>query len=119
MKRFTIDEVYLCSVTVHERRFQFKDPKKPTIDELVRVLRGEYTSESISTKDHPSFTELREELGKKGYISIERNWWNGDRVLKPFRLNGYLFKQDEKFPSGGAMEGHMKFALKHTPARFK
>ena len=47
--------------------------------------------------DHPEFTKLREKLGREGYIEIERDWWNGDRVLKPFVFNKLTFKVGEKF----------------------
>ena len=53
--------------------------------------------------DHPSFTELREHLGTKGLIKIERSWSNGDRVLKSFYLNNYLMLPGDTFSSAGAM----------------
>lgn len=53
--------------------------------------------------DHPSFTRLREHLGSKGLIKIERSWTNGDRVLKSFYLNNYLMLPGDKFSSAGAM----------------
>ena len=53
--------------------------------------------ESYGTKDHPEFTKLRNKLCKLGYISIETSYWNGDRVLKPFKLNELTLKKGEQF----------------------
>jgi hypothetical protein len=52
--------------------------------------------------DHPSFAALREHLGARGYIEIQRGWWNGDRVTKRFKLNGHQFEVGEQFGSGSA-----------------
>lgn len=119
MKRFTIDEEHLCSVTEQKTWYVCKDPNNPTPEELVEMLQGKATRSMLSTKDHPSFTELREELGREGYIFINRKWWNGDMVLKQFRLNGYLFKKDEIFVCASAMGGYLSSAAKHRPYRFK
>ena len=58
--------------------------------------------------DHPSFTEIRESLGRKGYIHIERNWSNGDRVLRPFYINRYRFNEGDKFCCAGALHYTIK-----------
>ena len=58
--------------------------------------------------DHPCFTEIREALGRKGYIHIERNWCNGDRVLKPFYINRYRFDEGDKFCCAGALHYTIK-----------
>ena len=58
---------------------------------------------SLSWEDHPKFTELRERLEREGYIQIERSWWNGDKVLKPFSLNGMPFKVGYKFCCASAI----------------
>ena len=60
------------------------------------------------SKDHPCFTEIRESLGRKGYIEIERGWVNGDRVLKPFYINRYLFQEGDKFACGAALHYTIK-----------
>ena len=57
----------------------------------------------ISNTDHPAFTQLRERLGKEGYIKIERGWWNGDRVTKPFYLNNMYFDIGEQFSCAAAL----------------
>jgi hypothetical protein len=62
-------------------------------------LDGEIIAEgdTLGTKDHPEFTKLRIKLGKLGYISIELLFWNGDRVLKPFKLNQLSFEKGDQF----------------------
>ena len=61
-----------------------------------------------SSQDHPCFTEIRESLGRKGYIEIERGWSNGDHVLKPFYINRYLFEEGDKFCCAGALHYTIK-----------
>lgn len=63
----------------------------------------------VENDDHPEFKLLREQLGQDGYIKIERSWWNGDQVTKPFTLNGKKFKTGDRFPCGAAMKTHMQF----------
>lgn len=59
--------------------------------------------ESFGTKDHPEFTKLRNRLCKLGYIQIESSYWNGDRVLKPFKLNDLTFKKGKQFSCASAL----------------
>lgn len=59
---------------------------------------------AVGTKDHPKFTEFRNKLEKLGYIQTERNWINGDRVLKSFILNGMKLKKGDKFACACALE---------------
>lgn len=59
--------------------------------------------ESYGTKDHPEFTKLRNRLCKLGYIQIESSYWNGDKVLKPFKLNELTFKKGEQFSCASAL----------------
>lgn len=85
------------------------DGKKDlTHEELIKVLKDEDKCRSISSIDHPEFTNLREQLGRDGFIRIERGWWNGDRVLKPFLLNNVKFKKGEQFSCAAAMKFHLK-----------
>lgn len=58
--------------------------------------------------DHPSFTNARKWLEREGYIKAEWNWSNGDRVLKPFYINDYLFEEGEQFPCASALGNMMK-----------
>jgi hypothetical protein len=53
--------------------------------------------------DHPKFTEFRQELERLGFIKIEPSWWNGDKVLTNFKLNGSLFKKGEPFLCASAL----------------
>ncbi len=59
---------------------------------------------ALSHIDHPSFTETREFLESKGFIQIERTWWNGDRVLKPFYFNNVLMLEGAQFSCASAMK---------------
>ena len=112
MKEFTIDEEYLTSVSVRTEKTMLENPSNPTNEDLIKILKGWDKIVTIGTKDHDEFTKLREYLGENGYIRIERGWWNGDRVLKPFKLNGFNFKKGDKFASAGAMGGSIKCAKK-------
>lgn len=58
---------------------------------------------STRSVDHPSFTKLRNHLEREGLIETQRNWCNGDRVLKAFYLNNYLMLPSDKFASASAM----------------
>ena len=60
------------------------------------------------SQDHPSFEKVRRLLGNKGYIHIEESYSNGDRVLKPFYLNRYLFQEGDKFCCAGALHYTIK-----------
>ncbi len=84
---YTIDEEFLTSVVVAYKYVTESGNKRGT----------------HSTTDHPAFTALREHLGAKGYIEIQRSWWNGDRVLKRFTLNTYAFEPGDQFSSASAM----------------
>jgi hypothetical protein len=112
LAKFTIDEQYLCDVTVRTEHDFIKDRKNPTEEDLIKILKGYDKSVSISNKDHDEFTKLREELGRLGYIEIQRMWWNGDRVLKPFMLNEWKFRKGQKFSCAAAMKVSIDFARK-------
>lgn len=75
----------------------------------LKNLDGEIIAEgdSFATKDHPEFTKLRSKLSKLGYISIEDLFWNGDKVLKPFKLNKLDFEKGEQFPCASALSTRM------------
>lgn len=109
--KFTLDEQYICDVFTRSEYSVYKgrDPETLTPDELLKVLKGEDIIRTTGSDDHPQFKELRNELEDKGFISCQRGWWNGDRVIKPFVFNGKKFKKDEQFPSASAMKGHLKF----------
>ena len=109
---FEIDDQYLTSVSIVEGGSLYAGKKELTDDELVKVLKGEDRWARYSSDDHPEFKKLREELGSLGYIKIERGWWNGDEVLKPFTLNGAKFKKRDQFPCGSAMLMHLEYKQK-------
>ena len=103
-----IDEEYLCQVTI------FKDYMKdrPEDEQLIAKLKGHRFC-STSSDDHPEFKKLRNQLEQDGFIKTERSWWNGDRVLKIFKLNGYEFRIGEQFPCGAAIKMHIEFGKKY------
>ncbi len=66
-----------------------------------------------SAVDHPAFAALRKHLAARGFIEMQTTWVNGDRVIKPFYLNEVYFDVGEKFVSGSAMSGHLKYRRKY------
>lgn len=110
---FSIDESYICDVTVRVEYDYIKDRNNPTPDDIIRVLKGNDKSVSFSNKDHDEFAKLRNQLEEQGYIKTERNWWNGDIVLKPFYLNGWRFKRNHQFPCAAALKVSIECARKH------
>ena len=92
LKQFRLKKEYITSVP---------DNKYVILRDLVGkiILQGD----SYAFKDHPEFTKLRDRLCELGYISIEPTYWNGDRVLKPFKLNKLSFKKGEPFPCASAI----------------
>ena len=112
LRQFTIDESFICDVTVRTEHDFIKDRINPTHDDIIKILKGYDKSYSTSNKDHDEFTKLREELGSLGYIEIQRGWWNGDRVLKSFKLNEWTFLKGEKFCSASAMSNSINCARK-------
>lgn len=116
---FTLDPKYFTDVTIHKKWNTYtENGRVPTAEELLLVLAGKGECSMTSSIDHPEFTKLREQLGEQGYITIERGWWNGDRVEKPFTLNGLKFKTGAQFSCAGAMAGHFSVRAKH-PELFK
>jgi hypothetical protein len=104
MMKFTINPDYLTSITIHIDHIK----SLPEDEQLIAKLKGHQFS-STRSKDHPEFAKLRERLGEEGFIKIERGWWNGDRVIKPFQLNAKKFKTGDKFCSASAI----KWDLEH------
>ena len=99
-KSFTIDIEHCTGV--QDIRY-WVNMENPTPEDLIKILKNEHIM-SIGTADHPEFTKLRSELEKLCYIRVERGWWNGDRVIKPFILNEVLFKKHATFFCGSAMK---------------
>jgi hypothetical protein len=107
---FTIDPGYLSSITVEEILNPYSNKTELTADEVIQALKHTSTIRSLSSKDHPEFTALRESLECQGYIYVQRGWWNGDVVLKPFILNGFKFKKGNRFLCASALGVAMKCA---------
>ena len=106
MNHFTIDEEYITCVTVVENYSKYRDTATEdlTADDIVSILKHQpVTMTMIRSEDHPEFKELRNRLGELGYIRIERSFINGDRVLRPFSLNEWKFKPDDRFLCAGAL----------------
>jgi hypothetical protein len=94
MTEFTIDEQYFTSV-----------PHSSTMSFTVLETGERYENVSFTSDvDHPEFDKLRRSLGEQGFISIVESSWNGDTVLKPFKLNGMKFRKGDRFPCASAME---------------
>ena len=111
--KFYIDEQYICDVTVRTEHDFIKDRNNITHEDLIKILKGYDKSVTIGSKDHDEFTKLRNQLEEQGYIKTERNWWNGDRVLKPFYLNGWRFKKNHRFPCATALKNSIHCAKKY------
>lgn len=110
---FEIDPEYVTEVTIHQTYYRHADKTTLTNEELVEVLKNPGPSCTItSTEDHPEFARLRDQLEQQGYIDCQRNWVNGDRVLKSFILNSVLFEPGEQFCCAGAMKFHLERAKK-------
>ena len=109
---FTIPEEYITDVQVREEYDYIKDRNNPTHEDLIKILKGYDKGSSTYSKDHDEFTKLRNQLEELGYIACQRSWWNGDRVLKPFNLNGWRFKKNHKFPCAAALKSSIQCAKK-------
>ena len=116
-KNFEIDPAYMTDVMEHREwgAYDRVPADQITGEQVLTILRGRDRCSIMGSRDHPEFAALRDQLEQLGYIKTERQWWNGDRVLRPFRLNGCLFRRDEQFPSAAAMSGHLKYWHKNNP----
>jgi hypothetical protein len=109
MREFLIPEEYLTDVSDNYIKYKYDTTKELTHEQLVDILvSGNIQYRSFGTKDHPEFTKLRDELESLGYIKTFRSSSNGDRVLKPFKLNGKRFKKNETFYCACAIKSHLK-----------
>jgi hypothetical protein len=113
LKQFTIDESYITDVNVRTVTSTLDNPDDPTPEDLIKILQGQHQWISLSHKDHDEFTKLRNQLEELGYIETQRSWWNGDRVLKSFKLNEWTFRKGHKFPCAGAMHTSITCARKY------
>jgi hypothetical protein len=106
---FTLDESIPWDISIRQSWSTLENPDNPTPDDLIKLLLQHHEITSVRNDDSPEFQTLRNQLEAQGYIECERNWWNGDRVLQPFALNGVPFRPDDKFCCGAAMQHHLKF----------
>jgi hypothetical protein len=106
--KFTIDPAFVTEVLTYRVYSYLENPKDPTPADLIKILKGTHQSTTHGSDDHPEFAKLREMLGEQGYIKIERGWWNGDQVIKPFTLNTKKFKVGDQFFCGAAMSYHLR-----------
>lgn len=113
LKQFFLDEQYICDVTVRTEHDFIKDRNNLTNDDLIKILKGYDKGVSISNKDHDEFTKLRDHLEELGYISTWRNCWNGDRILKSFKLNEWTFRKGHRFPCAAALKVSITCARKY------
>ena len=90
-----------------------KDRNNLTNEDLVTILKGWDVGTSVYSKDHDEFTKLRNRLEEEGYIKTERSWCNGDRVLKPFKLNEWTFNKGDQFASAPALSNSIFCARKN------
>ena len=112
--KIEIDRSFLTSVEIYKEWSMFGHiaPDDLTPDQVFKIIRGDDRISSQHSEDHPEFARLRNSLEQQGYIKTQRNCWNGDHVTKTFTFNGARFKKGERFPSGCAMSGHLKFIKK-------
>lgn len=114
LREFYIDEAYLTDVTVVKEGNRYTDNGRvPTPEETLELLKGKGAWRLTGHEDHPEFAKLREELGRLGYIDIERSWNNGDRVVRPFKLNGRILSRGTQFSCAVAMGCHIRFRQSH------
>jgi hypothetical protein len=110
---YTLDDSFAWDVSYRQEWSKYDNKTDLTPTELLEVIKGVDKSVSIGNDDHPEFKKLRNQLEAEGYIKCERSWWNGDRVLKPFTLNGVDFNVDGNFPCGAAMKIHLEIERKY------
>lgn len=114
MKEFNIAMEYCTSITnIKEWNMYTENGRIPTADELLKVLAGKGRCSVTSSKDHSEFVKLRNQLAAEGFIRIETGWINGDRVTRPFILNGVKFELGTSFPSAAAMAYRLDKLKRH------
>ena len=101
LKQFKLKREHITGVP-HTQRMVLEVP--PAARALFKIFDHKLEGEAYSIIDHPEFTKIRNRLEKQGYIQIERGWANGDRVVKPFSLNGFKFKKHDKFLCASALD---------------
>ena len=113
LKNFEIDDQYIIDISVRIEHDYIKDRANATHEDLIKILKGHDKCYIISNKDHDEFTKLRDQLEELGYITTVRNSWNGDRILKSFKLNGWTMRKGHKFPCAAALRCSIDCAKTH------
>lgn len=113
LKQFFIDETFICDVSTVTITCLLENPADPTPNDIIRILKGHDKIVSTSSRDHEQFAQLRDQLEQQGYIETQRQWWNGDRVIKSFKLNEWTFRRGHKFPCAAAMKCSIDCARQH------
>jgi hypothetical protein len=113
LPEFHLDESLEWHISVYTEYNSYLDKEVVTDEDLVEVLKGKGHWSTTGSDDGPEFKALRNQLEADGYIECQRGWWNGDRVVKPFQLNGLKFKKGSQFSSGAALKFHLEFLRKH------
>ena len=91
-------------------------PNELVTDCLISYAIDDYAI--TSNNDHPAFAELRQVLATRGYISIpDYACWNGDRVLKRFRFNGFQLERGDTFYCAAAWAGKISLRQKRLDSR--
>jgi hypothetical protein len=114
MTEFEIDLKYLTEITDHREwgAYDHIPVEELTSEQVMKILQGLDRCSSTSSHDHPEFAALRDRLEADGFIECQRQWWNGDRVLRPFRFNGAEFKPGDKFACAVAIRWDVEYKLK-------
>jgi hypothetical protein len=113
LKEFYLDESVDWDIVIQKHWNSYLIKETVTNEDLIEVIKGEGVCGSISTDDSPEFKALRNQLEELGYIKCQRRWWNGDRVLRAFRLNGVTFRKHDQFSCGAAMKLHLHAKKKY------
>lgn len=108
LKEFFLNESLDWNVTTYREWNSYLSNDVVTNEDLVEVIKGNGKCSITGDDDGPEFRALRNHLEAEGYIQCERGWWNGDRVLRGFKLNGVSFRKNEQFCCGSAMKHHLK-----------
>jgi len=111
MINFDIDPASFVSLTITKNYYRYQEKTDLTAQETMELIKNPIVGCSTSSIDHPDFDALRNMLEELGYIQTQRSWWNGDRVLKPFRLNTVKFIVNEQFCCACAMKWNIDYKL--------
>lgn len=114
LREFYIDEAYLTDVTIVKEGNSYTDNGRvPTPEETLELLKGKGSWRMTGHEDHPEFAKLRNELERLGYIVTSRNTWNGDMVVRSFKLNGYIARKGWQFSCATALGTYFNFLRKY------